>query len=304
VPDVYPNELFQKYGTASLFEEFKAAGIPYEKQEKWCKSSDGGRDRDIMYTQMLIHVLKKHRPNLALLHLVEVDHVEHATGPRSTEAYGAVHFEDQRIGEIRAALEETFPGRATVLIVSDHGFIPIRQKIQPNVKLRQAGLLKTGDKATERRVFAMDQGGASFIYVLDKEHRTELITKTASLFKDAEGIDQVITSRDYNKWGMASPEKDSRMPDIVLTAKDGYTFSEKADDDALVTPPVEQQYGAHGHSPLLPDMYATFIAWGDGIKKGKLKEIQNIDVAPTAAALLGLKMKNVQGHVLQQVLAK
>ena len=41
-----------------------------------------GQERDRMYVQMLNHVIRTHRPNLALLHLVEVDHVEHAQGPQ------------------------------------------------------------------------------------------------------------------------------------------------------------------------------------------------------------------------------
>src|SRR3954465_15964654 len=52
MPDVFSNALFQQYGTASLQTEMKAAGIPYEKQEEFCKNNQG-RDRDKMYVQIL-----------------------------------------------------------------------------------------------------------------------------------------------------------------------------------------------------------------------------------------------------------
>ncbi len=305
VPDVFTDELFQKYGTPSLLEEFRAAGIPYDQQGAWCKAGKG-EDRDKMYTKMLIHVIKQHRPNFALLHLVEVDHVEHAKGPRSPEAYHAVNFEDQRLKEIKDALDANFPGKATLIVTADHGFIAYRQLIQPNVKLRQEGLLKVqGTKISERQVYALGQGGSSFIYIFNQASRAELLRKLTDQFKATEGVEFVIEPKDYKKWGLVSPEADNRMADLVLTAKPGYSFSDTATGDLVVTPQSENTLGSHGHSPFQPDMYASFVAWGAGIKPGtKLKRIQNVDVAPTAAALLGLQMQNVDGKVLKDILEK
>jgi predicted AlkP superfamily pyrophosphatase or phosphodiesterase len=86
VPDVATNALWNQYGTPALLEESRAANIPVEKQEEWCKNGDG-MDRDRMYVRMLNLVFRIHRPNLALLHIVDVDHVEHAHGPQCPEAY-------------------------------------------------------------------------------------------------------------------------------------------------------------------------------------------------------------------------
>ena len=56
--------------------------------------------------------------------------------------------------------------------------------------------------------------------------------------------------------------------------------------------------GADGRFELFQDPRP-----GVGIKPGVvLDEISNTDVAPTAARLLGLEMKNVDGHVLEQIL--
>ncbi len=47
--------------------------------------------------------------------------------------------------------------------------------------------------------------------------------------------------------------------------------------------------GAHGYDPELPDMGAIFFALGRGVPKAqKLGAVRAIDVAPTAAALLGI----------------
>ena len=40
-------------------------------------------DEDDMWTKIFNMVLHKHRPNLALLHVLAVDHTEHSDGPRS-----------------------------------------------------------------------------------------------------------------------------------------------------------------------------------------------------------------------------
>ena len=305
VPDVFKQELFEKYGTPSMLAEFKAAGIPYEKQQEWC-STGKGYDRDRMYTQMLIHVIKQHRPNVALLHLVEVDHAEHAKGPQSAEAYEAVKFEDERIKDIEDALNETFPGKATLIVSSDHGFFKYQQQIQPNVKLRQEGLLKVeGTKIAGGQVRALSQGGACFLYVLDQANRESLIQKLAGMFWDVEGVSVAVRPKDFNRFGLADPTKDSRMADVVLCAKEGYSFSDTAVGEILVTPKTDAIKGSHGYDPNEPRMHGSFVAWGAGIKKGaKVSSINNLDVAPTMAALMGLQMKGVDGRVLKEILAK
>jgi predicted AlkP superfamily pyrophosphatase or phosphodiesterase len=303
VPDCFPQELWKKYGTPALLSEARAAGVPVDMQEVWCKTNKG-YERDQMYTDLLNLTIKSHKPNLGLLHLVEVDHAEHATGPRSEKAYEAVAFEDKRIGEIRATLEAIFPGKATLIITADHGFIAYRQNIQPNVAFRKANLLKVeAGKVTDRTVFAVGQGGASFIYILDKSRRDELAKQVASMFKGAEGIDEVIEPADLAKHGLATPDHDPHAADIVLTAKPGYSFGDAFAGDKVVTDLSPDTKGAHGHSPTQPDMYASFVAWGAGVKSGVvIEEMNNLDVASTAAAILGVPMKNVDGRVLKEIL--
>lgn len=306
VPDVFTDELFQGFAAPpSLLAEFKQAGIPYEKQGEWCKTGKG-QERDRMYVAMFNDILRTHRPNVALLHLVEVDHVEHAHGPRTPEAYAAVKFADDRVREVWEELKSTFPGKATLIVAADHGFFPYRQQILPNVMLRKAGLLEVkGMTIVGGKARALNQGGASFIYVLDPANRGAVIDRVAALFKDAEGIDVVITPPDFKAYGMADPADDPRMPDVVLSAKSGYSFSDTAGGEMTLTPKSPGLLGTHGYDPNQPDMHAAFVAWGAGIQRGAVVEkIENTDVAPTMAALLGLSMKDVDGKAVETILAK
>jgi hypothetical protein len=50
-------------------------------------------------------------------------------------------------------------------------------------------------------------------------------------------------------------------------------------------------------------MQAIFIAWGAGIRGGtKVDAIPNLDVAPTAAELLHVKLDHAQGKPLTAIL--
>lgn len=305
VPDVFEDKLFLQYSTPSLLAEFKTAGIPFEKQQEWCKTGKG-EDRDRMYVQMFNHVIRTHQPHVALLHLIEVDHIQHAKGPQTPEAYAAVKFADDRVKEVWDELKRSRPGKATLLVASDHGFFPYWQQIQPNVLLRNEQLLTAeGPKITGGAVRALAQGGACFLYVLDQPRRAELIERLASLFKTQEGVALVITPKDFPKYGLADPVKNPHMADLVLSAKSGYAFSDSLAGGLVVTPKSEETKGTHGYDPNEPKLHGSFIAWGAGIQPGALVEgIDNTDVAPTMATLLGLKMKGTDGAPIGAVLAK
>lgn len=305
VPDVFSDKLFQGYATPGLIEAFIAAGIPADKQEEWCKTGKG-EDRDRMYVQMLNYVIRTHRPNVALLHLVEVDHVEHAKGPQTPEAYAAVKFADDRVREVWEELKKSFPGKATLIVAADHGFFPYQQQIQPNVILRNAGLITAeGTKITGGTVRTVGQGGASFIYVLDQPDREAVIARLAKEFRQVEGVDLVIERNEFPKYGLADPRKNPHMADLVLSANSGYSFTDSLAGNLVVTPKSDVVKGTHGYDPNQPGLHASFVAWGAGVKPGaKLGTMENIDVAPTMAELLGVRMDSADGRVLREVLVK
>lgn len=305
MPEVGSMDLIEKYSTPGLLNEFKEAGIPYEMNIEW-RTQDKGRIRDRMFMQMFNHVIRVHQTNLALLHLVELDHVEHAHGPQSPEAYSAVKFEDQIVFEVWNALQTYYPGRATLIVASDHGFLPYRRQIMPNVLLRQDGLLTAiGSKITGGKVRALAQGGASFIYIQKGEDRAVIAEQITKRFREMEGVDLVIEPADFVRYGLADASKDPRMPDLILSAKPGYSFTDIAGGEVSVTPESHETKGSHGFDPNQPGMHASFVAWGAGIRPGAtLGTISNTSVAPTIGALLGLKMEGTDGKVLDEILGK
>ena len=304
MPDVGTLELTKQFGTPSLLEEFTAAGIPWELQHVWWKE-EKGRDRDRMFVQQLSHVLHKHRPHLALFHLVDLDHVQHLKGPQSPDAYAAVKFEDELVGQVWDEMQRTHPGRATLFVVSDHGFLPYEQRILPNVLLRREGLLTTvGSRITGGCVRAVAQGGACFLYVMDGPDRETLIAQVAELCRKVEGVEQVISRGEFPSHGLPDPAGNPQMADLVLSARSGYSFVDMAAGDDVVTAKTGVIKGSHGFDARIPAMHAMFVACGAAIKPGtKLGTIANTSVAPTMAAILGLRIDGADGPVLQEILA-
>lgn len=305
VPDVATDELFLKYGTPALLAECKAANIDVDHNGAWHKSNRYN-EGDQTDTEIFNLILAKHHPDLALLHLVDIDHVEHAKGPQTPEAYAAIKGADGRVASVLKTIETAYPaGSVSVIVVSDHGFHPIRQNIFPNVVLRKAGLVDVkGTRVVGGSVHAVTQGGSCLLYITDDANRAAIVDKIKTSFTGVEGVTKVVTEDGFAAYGLSTPKQDPHAPDVVLFAAGGYTFGNTTAGELAVTAKSAELRGTHGHDPLDPALGATFIAWGSGVKKGaKLDTIANTDVAPTVAALLHIEMKDVEGRVLTEAVA-
>jgi predicted AlkP superfamily pyrophosphatase or phosphodiesterase len=258
---------------------------------------------DEMYTRAFNFILHQHRPNLALLHVTKLDHTQHLKGPRNEAAYAAVKEADNQVREVWDELKQDFPDRATLVVVSDHGFSVIERVILPNVVLRKAGLLAvTGKKETTGPVQVVVQGGSAFLYVREGEDRAQVLDRVRKAFGNIQGVAKVVGANQFKAYGVADPQVDPHAPDIILFAKEGCTFGDTAAGELPFNEKPERK-GSHGHDPNLPHLGATFVAWGAGIKPGvRLGQISNTSVAPTLAKLLGIAMPNVEGKPLSELL--
>lgn len=293
VPDMAGDEAWPKYGTAAWLNELREAGFPVDLHGTWCKEAGGGVQRDWLYVRMAAHMLRHHTPNLLMIHLVEVDHVEHKHGPRSAEAYWAVNYADDRVRDLVEAVEHSpYRDKTTFVIASDHGFFPIEQDIRPHVLLKAEGLLD------DKQVMCVAQGGACMVYILNAERRAEIANQLAPKFAAIDGVDSVLTPDQFGKVGQAVAEVDSRAPDLWLAAKSGYSFTDSKEGEDVVVP-RSTPGGTHGYLPGHEEMKGSLILSGYGIKPGTvLQDVKNVDVAPTIARLLRVELPESDGKVL------
>jgi predicted AlkP superfamily pyrophosphatase or phosphodiesterase len=256
--------------------------------------------QDEIWTDAAVDILEKHQPNLLLFHLLTGDDTNHEYGPMSPASFTAMAYLDDKVKQILDTLERTGLSRnATVIVVSDHGFRSIRNRIHANVLLREKGIVTGGPGAPKGDAWVIPDGGIAMVYISNPERRTELTAKLRGIFATAEGVDQVFGVEDFPKLGLPVPGASDQAPDLVLSAKPEYGFSGDPETEYISRTPAA---GTHGFLNSDPKMQAIFIAWGAGIPKGvQLGSISNLDVAPTIAVLLGLEMKQAKGHAIEQV---
>ncbi|HTU25501.1 MAG TPA: alkaline phosphatase family protein, partial [Pirellulales bacterium] len=263
---------------------------------------------DHVWTRAACDLVAKRKPNLLLLHLLNCDSVHHQYGAQTLAGYTAVAYADACVGRVLEAIDAAGIGDKTaVVVVADHGFTRTEKALLPNSLLRKEGWLRaTGSKIDEARVSAVPEGCMALIYVTDPAIDAAGREKIRDLFQGREGIAMVIEPPDYAKYGLPDLHESPQTADMVLVAEDGYNFSGKVDDERWMAPSTQvgAYTGNHGMIATNPKMNAPFIAAGAGLKKGvKLEVIENIDVAPTVARLLGVTLSDTDGKVIAGALA-
>ena len=260
--------------------------------------------RDRIWTDAAIHILETHRPNLLMFHLLSLDSVQHRYGPRTLAATATMALVDTQVAQVVAAVERAgLTPRTTFFVVSDHGFKLVKRQIRLNVALAQAGLVTVqGGKITASQAYAVPEGGSAIVFLTTPDPTGDLLARARKAIVGVEGVDAVVEPGDYARFGLPQPAASDQMGALFVTPREGYSFTAPADGDVVVDA-AEGSLGAHGYPATDPDLGALFIASGAGIRSGvRLGVIDNVDVAPTMAAVLGLTLASADGKVLTQIL--
>ena len=260
--------------------------------------------RDRVWTQAAAHIIEKHRPNLMMFHLLNLDSTQHRYGPRTHAAMTTMSLLDAQVAEIVAAVDRAgLTARTTFVVVSDHGFKLVKRQIRLNAAFMKAGLLKAQDgKVLQSDAYVVPEGGSAIVYLTVPDPTGEFLARARKAIVGIEGIDAIIEPADYARFGLPLPTVNNQMGVLFVTPKDGYSFTAAVGEEVVVDA-TEGSLGAHGYPATDADLSALFIASGAGIRQGvTLGVIDNVDVAPTMAELLGLNLPNVDGKVLKEIL--
>jgi predicted AlkP superfamily pyrophosphatase or phosphodiesterase len=242
--------------------------------------------RDQIWTKAAVYLIREHKPNLLLVHFLSLDSTHHQYGPGSLAATGAIAFLDSCVARITEAIHAAgMADRTTVMIVSDHGFKKFTKQVRPTVALKAAGLADS--------VYVLAEGGSAYVY-FDSTQTARLAPRVVKALDGIEGVDKIIGPTGFEALGLPRQDRDPQMYQLLLTAKDGYSFSDAV--GGPVTAEVPQQAGSHGYPASDPEMDAIFIASGYGVRAGAhLDRIANIDVASSIAKLLGVALPGAKG---------
>ncbi len=265
-----------------LEEAEKTAGLFY----------NGGGDivLDEKATRVTVQMIEKARPDFVTVHLVSLDHVEHGTGPFSPAAIANLEKIDGMVGRMMAAERHAHPD-ADLVIVSDHGFFPVRHKTNLNAALHQAGLISLTGGAKPQvaawKAFAWNSGGSAAVVLHDPHDRAteeqvnQVLTRLVN--DPASGIGSVLRGKDALAKG-ASPDAA-----FLVDWKSGYEMG--AELDGPLVQNLATTAGAHGYFNTHPELNSSFFILGPGIVPGKdLGVIDMRRIAPTLARELGVSL--------------
>jgi predicted AlkP superfamily pyrophosphatase or phosphodiesterase len=246
-------------------------------------------------------IIENHRPNLLLVNLDSYEKAVRKFGVQSKEAIIALAFIDDLL-KIIIDPAENLSSEATIFIVSDFGLMSVDKNFNPNVVLAKKGWLMTGGRGriTSWRAVAQTFGGSAAIFLRDTQDK-KAIAEVREVFdeihkKPDSPIWQIVTSQEAAKLGA-----DPRAV-FYLDAAPSYSMSSRTTGSSIshISDKAE-----HGYLPSRSDMLAALIVYGKGIKPGsKIEYGRLIDIAPTAARLLGLEMHTARGRVYSEVISE
>ena len=209
---------------------------------------------------------KAQRPRLVVSYFSLVDSMGHEYGPDAQQTYDAVQQLDSLMADLHTRLK-ALDENINLVIVSDHGMA----SVDPSMSIKIDSLPKDDN-------FMVQNTGPRVLYYAKPNSKADIKGFSKKLAKAADGRYIVLTDqqkRDYYY------DKGPRVGDIVLqtTAPRVFTDSKMA-----------SYLGTHGYA-YTDDMAATFIATGPAFKRHvQLDEVNNLDVYPLIAKLLGLKI--------------
>jgi hypothetical protein len=190
---------------------------------------------------------------------------------------------DQQIGRIRDAISHD--AATTLVVLSDHGFVPVEKEAAPLPVFADQGLVARGADGSLalRRLGAVHAGGSFAVYWLEEpspDDRRRLQAAVERLL--ATGAVQEVVDRQKLETLQADPDAE-----LMLEAAPGFYFSDRL-NGAPVRATVKDR-GTHGHLPTRAGLEAAFLAVGREVAAGKnLGRVSLRQIAPTLARLMHL----------------
>ncbi|MFZ4577969.1 MAG: alkaline phosphatase family protein [Myxococcota bacterium] len=291
LPEVYSQRTFDSGSSPGLLTELDSAGLPATRIGR--HGNEEAFLLDTFVRETSVHLIEAHAPELLLTHFVSLDTYAHTYGPRTPETRWALELIDRYVGDLLAAYERKgLTSQLTVLVVSDHGMLPVSKGFSPS------HLFAKKLKPRERKALEIVYNGhVMMFYVTDPKQVEALVPKVADLLRAAPDVEQVVLPDGYEALGLPTPGTHPNLPDLLAIARpDVYPWLPK---DPRRTPNTK---GLHGYPPRHPDLLGLFVAWGQGVKVGERpKGLSLTDIASIAAQLLGFSFEGrapLRGDVL------
>jgi predicted AlkP superfamily pyrophosphatase or phosphodiesterase len=272
--------------SASLFWVGSESEIANKRPTYWYRYHEKFNDNEkVNIIKNWLQLPEKVRPHFITLYFPEVDYYGHKFGPDSKETETAVNYID---GAMKKLTDSLKPLNLPIhfIFVSDHGMIAVEEKNYiplPNIDTSKFTIVN------------------SYTLVrLTAKNKEDVYTTYQKLLAEKTDDYQVYLANNFPEKLFYSSKEDTlgRIGDILLVPNGS---------KLIVGNSKKPTFGKHGfNSYKVPEMKASFIAWGGAFKEGKkIKPFKNIHIYPLIASILQLNYTHrIDGKlpVLQNIL--
>ena len=209
---------------------------------------------------------------------------------------------DQSVATLWGALD---PDRDALVVVSDHGLVPITSEVRVLRALEAAGLVEVAEQDGRRRIApttpmtATVSGGCAHLYlnlagretggVIRRAEGAELLARAARALADLEQDGRPVVERIYSRAELPSIGLDHpNSGDLVAFLTPGFAGSASLDGEPIA---AARYYAQHGYLASHDSMCGMLFARGAGIPRRQLPEVAGTDVAPLVARWLGFELR-------------
>ena len=235
-------------------------------------------------------VIRRKRPDLTALHMVDVDDMRHHHGVTSPEALQGLKRLEQRVQRIYETVQST-PGMedALFVLVSDHGQADVDRPVCVTEALEQAGF------GGALRV----QSNGMTAYLYRSCDDSQRVGDALSYLENNGifiGIERVYDKETLRQMGCVDGNGEPIC--AAVEAAPGVVFS-----DAL--PEAKREKATHGFGPGHPAGDCLLAIHGRGIPEGvSLPPMAMCCVAPTLAELMEVPLPKATGHSYADLVKK
>ncbi len=255
------------------------------------------------------YTLSTKKPNVTMIHFVELDAMRHKYGYDSKEAYNALLSYDQKLSALFKLLDqEEMMDKTTLFVLGDHDQIPVHTAMHMNSILKDKGLIQThGQKITDYDAYAEGLDGSCYIHLKNPqdEKLKQRVYDILSRLKEREdfGIEEIYTKEQILSFGA------NKKATFMLEAKRGFFFTDDHTKPAQVKLDHNMEgsdhhgKSTHGYHPEKEEYQTVFFATGKGIKKNvEIPYMRLIDEGPTFSYLMGTKLHDTDGRILHEII--
>lgn len=216
-------------------------------------------------------LIETYQPHLVLMHLSNLDFIQHLYGRKSEGFYAAI--QEMKSGIQNLILQNDLT-KTCVIITGDHGFYDVSKKVR----------LELPKQPVDKVIWVHGVGGHAAFYSHDREY---LLSTVKTLLKSYPNVLQESPTVNTS----------TEIFSLSLSLREGYTFTKDtlspnfSDKPTLEIEPLVRTMGQHGHlaNESTPKMQSAFMAFGCGIEPGQnLGTLHMTQIAPTIYSWLGL----------------